>query len=137
MKNISEFGRLMKCRAYFGLVYGIESNGPGREMHFRMKSSWIPNKVDPSLKLFLRNLEERFLSIEERGQNYGNLDREECCALKNLKNYSEIVIKEADKGSAVVLSGVKDYCDEGFKQVTDCSVYELVNSNPVEHVIKN
>jgi hypothetical protein len=49
------------------------------------------------------------LAINERGSNFSNLSSEEQEALKNLKKYRDIVIKEADKGGAVVVWGRKDY----------------------------
>lgn len=134
IKDISEFGRKMKCRAYFSQFGGSEQKRSERETRFKAKSSWVPDKVDPALELFLRNLEERALSLKEEGNNYSNLDKEERHALKNLKSYRDIVIKEADKGSAVVVWGIKEYCSEAYNQLSDSSVYELVDTNPIGEV---
>ena len=40
---------------------------------------------------------------EYEGKNYSNFPLEEINALKQLKCYKDIVIKEADKGSTVVV----------------------------------
>ena len=44
-------------------------------------------------------------------------------ALKNLKSYSDIVIKEADKGSGVVVMDRDQYINEAFRQLVDPDVY--------------
>ena len=55
----------MKCKAYFGM----EREGQGNEntgnslVKLKEKSNWIPTKVDPTLELFLKNLEGNILSI--------------------------------------------------------------------------
>ena len=48
----------------------------------------------------------------------------------NLKNDQSIVIKEADKGSAVVISDKKDYPMEAEKQRSCRETYEEVSSDP-------
>ena len=53
--------------------------------------------------IFKEYIEENIMSIEARGCNYRTMDKEEGKALKYLKNYRDIVIKEADKGSAVLV----------------------------------
>ena len=47
------------------------------------------------------------MSIKEEGRNYSNFSGNEIRASKDLKGYRDIVIKEADKGSAVVVWGLK------------------------------
>ena len=48
--------------------------------------------------LFLKNLERELFSINESGRNNASLGHTERRALRNLKEYSDIVIKKADKG---------------------------------------
>ena len=44
------------------------------------------------------------------------------------------MIKGADKGSAVVVGGLDDYCKEAYDQLGDDSVYEKIGRDPVEFV---
>ena len=55
------------------------------------------------------SLEKKLMNIEIRQSKYNNLTREERSALYNLKNDKNIVIKSADKGSAVVVWDRDDY----------------------------
>ena len=48
-----------------------------------------------------------------------NLSREEQRALENFREYDDIVIKEADKGSGVVIMDKDRYIAEGMRQFTD------------------
>ena len=48
----------------------------------------------------------------------------------NLKNDQSIVIKDADKGSALVICDKKDYLMEAEKQLSCKETYEEVSSDP-------
>ena len=52
------------------------------------------------------------MKISANGQNFRNISREEYLASKNLKSDQSIVIKEADKGSGVVVWDRGDYIRE-------------------------
>ena len=84
--------------------------------------------------MYLRKLEERVLAINERGSNFSNLLKNEQEALKNVKKYHDIVIKEADKGGAVVVWERKDYCKEAYNHLNDQQVYEVTESDPLKEV---
>ena len=54
--------------------------------------------------------------------------------MKDLKNYRDIIIKEADKGSAVVVWDRKDYCSEAYRHLNDMVVYEKLQENPLNDI---
>nr|XP_054762104.1 uncharacterized protein LOC129268590 [Lytechinus pictus] len=58
------------------------------------------------------------------------LPREEHQALASLKNRSDIIIKPADKGSAVVVMDRQQYIDEAMKHLNNLSHYALLDSDP-------
>ena len=82
---------------------------------FLPKSKFNPSKTDAAIELYLIQIEEKLLSCTEIKHSYYNLTREERQAMYNLKNDQSIVIKEADKGSAVVIWDKKDYLMEAEK----------------------
>ena len=53
-----------------------------------------------------------------------NLTPEERKALKDLQKRDDIIIKEADKGSAVVVMNKEDYLAEAGRQLGDTSFYQ-------------
>ena len=78
----------------------------------------------------MSSLEEKLKKIEIPKDKYNNLTSKERQALYNLKNDKNIVIKGADKGSAVIVCDREDYIKEAEKQLGDSSVYEEVPDDP-------
>ena len=76
------------------------------------------------------------MQIEERGKNFSNLSEAEREALKALVNDDTIVIKPADKGSAIVVWDREDYEKEAQRQLYDERVYEKVTRDPIPEVNK-
>ena len=70
---------------------------------FKPKSTFNPRNKDALIEIYLSSLEAKLMSIEIPKDKYNNLTREERGALFDLKNDKTIVIKGADKGSAVVV----------------------------------
>ena len=55
-------------------------------------------------------------------------------ALHSLKYDDQIIIKPADKGSAVVVWSKDDYLLEASNKSSDTNVYQKYNSNPLKKV---
>ena len=70
------------------------------------------------------------MSVSPEGKNFSNLSSSEQLSLKQLKCDKNIVIKEADKGSAVVVWDRGDYISEANRQLDDRQVYEEVEVDP-------
>ena len=58
-----------------------------------------------------------------------NLSRREKEALRNLKQDDSIILKEADKGGAIVLMDKLYYRDKVLEQLNDDEYYKKTNSN--------
>ena len=76
---------------------------------FKVPSSWTPLIRDTQLEMYLSELEKGILKIDETGQNYPNLTKTERDALQDLIYDKNIVLKPADKGSAIVIWDKQDY----------------------------
>ena len=63
--------------------------------------------------------------------SYCNLTIKKRLALNPLRDDTYIIIKEADKGSGVVVWDSKDYLKEAGKQFGDKETYEELSSDPV------
>ena len=68
-------------------------------------------------------------------KNIPNLTADERLALRNLKRNTEVVIREADKGPAVVVMSRERYIAEANRQLSDTDVYQQVSSAVVFDVI--
>ena len=83
-------------------------------------------------------LENRILESDFNARSHArvnrNLSREEQRALENFREYDDIVIKEADKGSEVVIMDKDRYIAEGMHQFTNRQVYIPVSEDPIEEM---
>ena len=97
---------------------------------FRPTSTFNPRNKDTAIETYLSSLEERLLDIDISSKRFNNLTKEERNALYNLRDDPTIIIKGADKGSAVVVWDRDDYLKEASKQLEDKDVYEEVQNDP-------
>ena len=70
------------------------------------------------------------MNICVQGNNYSNVTKEELAAINNLKADRTIVIKEADKGSGVVVWDREDYIQGAEGQLGDSEVYSKLDGDP-------
>ena len=120
-EDLEKFGRILRLKWHYRNDERTFDPNP-----FRPKSKFNPGKTDAAIELYLSYIEEELLSCREIKHTYYNLIREERQAMYNLKNDQPIVIKEADKGSAVDVWDKKDYLMEAEKQLSCKETYEEV-----------
>ena len=77
--------------------------------------------------MFLICVEHELFKDIETPLRYSNLTSEEWRAIRSLADDRNIVIKKADKGSAVVVWDKTDYVIEAEKQLKDTKVYKQVD----------
>ena len=82
---------------------------------FKHKSKFNPRNKDAAIELYLSSLEEKLIKVKVPKDKFNNLTNIERKALYDLKNDKSIVIKSADKGSAVGVSDREDYIKEAEK----------------------
>ena len=127
-EDLEAYKRRMRLRWHFR---NNEDNFTSDDQDkFRARSTWQPPKDDPVLENYLSLLEKEVMSVSPEGKNFSNLSSSEQLSLKKLKSDRNIVIKEADKGSAVVVWDREDYISEANRQVDDRQVYEEVEVDP-------
>ena len=61
-----------------------------------------------------------------------NITKKERVAIRDLRDNNNIIIKPADKGSAVVILNREDYLAEGYKQLSDEKFYKKQDSDLTE-----
>ena len=69
---------------------------------FEKKSKFDPKRKDTAIELYLSRLQEEISSLDYKVK-YSNLTKGERDVVYLLKNDNSVIIKEADKGSAVVV----------------------------------
>ena len=105
---------------------------------FREKSSWCPDKNrDLFLEAYASALEEKIVRESNLKEKcHRNLTKEEQKALEDLRSYDDIVIKQADKGSAVVVMDKERYVTEATRQLGDSAVYVSLEMDPTGFMIE-
>ena len=97
---------------------------------FRPKSSFNPMNKDVITETYLSCLQERLLVFEIPSKRFKNFTKEEREALYSLKDDPSVVIKDNDKGSAVVVWAREDYLKKPYKHLDEKEVYDKSQRNP-------
>ena len=128
-EELESFGRRLR------LMWHYRNEEGGGEINiFRKKSTFNPKGKDAAIEMYLSRLEEEILALDTK-LTYSNITREEKQALNDLRNDTSIIIKGADKGSAVVVWDRDDYLKEAEKQLSDKDVYEEVTGDYISPLI--
>ena len=123
--DLENFGRRLRLKWFFK-----ENDDFSEVPAFRPKSKFNPRNKDVAIESFLSKLEDELMKISPEGCNYSNLTREERVALNNPKSDRTIIIKEADKGSGVVVWDREDYISEAENQLRDPGTYQKLDNDP-------
>lgn len=121
--DIQNYHRRIKLAAYFG-----HSTGIGK-LPFTISSEWnpplekLPQEIGKLIHKDLDTLKKYFKVIKEKY----NISLEEVKALRELQNAKHIVIKPADKGSAIVILSREQYVLEVQRQLQDTEYYQKLD----------
>ena len=132
-ESLRRFDRNLRLREYFA-----DSDSPvdSDAIKFRKKTTWTPPpNRDKALDMFISVVESELMNAPEQ-KNIPNITADERQALRNLKRNTEVVIREADKGSAVVVMSRERYIAEANRQLSDTDVYQQVSSTVFFDVIE-
>lgn len=123
--------RMIKLRKFFG-PSSIMREGP---QVGPSKSRFTPNIMDPMITAFERLVQRDIASLEQQPQKYGyNLTALEKSAVESLKSDRSIIIKEADKGGAIVLLDWEIYITEINKQLDNKDFYQKITYDPGKQI---
>ena len=132
------FNRRVKLREYFsdrddpGNVPPLQTSTKAKPPSVT-RTKWTPpsgrnpyidhftSAVERHLDNFLKDVKENRPSQREKSQHE---------TIRSLKSNSDIVIKPADKGGAVVIQDIKDYTTEAQRQLTDQAFYSPLPEDP-------
>ncbi len=127
LRAATEFGRKIKLNYIFKnpnrtFIFDNRTREP-----FTNKSNWDPpNKMIPDTILTKINQMENEIKELAITKEKPNCPPEEIKALKKLKSNPNIIIKKADKGTAVVIQDKDNYISEVNRQLSDHQIYEEI-----------
>ena len=113
-RDILHFERRVRLKHHFR-----DSTLPDTMDPFRISSGWTPKAgMNPHLDRYIGNITQDALDFKHRG-NPTNLAPQLRNAIHSLRNNSEIIIKPADKGGAIVIWGKDQYVQEAERQLNN------------------
>ena len=141
--DLDKFAISLRIKEYFSAkerdcpVDGSSDSEDDNEIplpRFKKKSSWIPKpSKNTTLESFIELVKNDVQTATSTNiPTHNNLIPAEKGALQELKERDDIVIKSADKGSAVVVMDKVDYLEEANRQLTDERFYNKLDSDPTE-----
>ncbi|KAJ8037466.1 hypothetical protein HOLleu_18283 [Holothuria leucospilota] len=133
-ESIANFERSLRLTEFFHDSKSIDnSDFDPKLIKFRAKSSWTPPaNRDKYLDSFISVVTSEIMRAPEH-RAFGNLSSEERCALRDLSSNFNVVIKQADKGSAVVVMDRQRYIQEGYRLLNDTSVYQRTEATVISY----
>ena len=100
--------------------------------------NWMPpNRRDAALETYIKKTRmdvERQLDNLEAKRCKDNLPPEERSALKSLRQRTDLVIKPADKGSAVLVLSKEDYIKEANRQLNESVYNRKLSADPTSAI---
>ncbi|OCT76221.1 hypothetical protein XELAEV_18031422mg [Xenopus laevis] len=101
------------------------------------KSNFIPTVENVSIEMFEKLVvSEVKHSWEMSKKKQSNMTKADWHVLKSLKKNTEIIIKKADKGGAIVVMDKDAYITEAMNPLQVTDHYEMINYDPVWEVKK-
>ena len=121
-----EFCRQLRLAENF---YDLEMEGDNDNSLVQNRSTFTPNRnKNQALDTFCENITKFPIEAVETNYKKSNFKKQQWDALEELSNDQNIIIKEADKGSAIVIMNKEDYKDMVLEIIKDTEYYvESVN----------
>ncbi|CAM5130490.1 unnamed protein product [Natator depressus] len=140
--DLESYFRRLRLKEYFQDT-SEQHNDPQRPayQHYKKKDSrWTPpegrnSRLDFYIECFRRRARAEI--VEKQHHLPHNLSRAEHNAIHSLRNNSNIIIKKADKGGAVVIMNRSEYEQEAARQLSNTTFYKPLPSDPTESYQKH
>ena len=131
-KDIDEFCRKLRLREFFGR----EENSDDSIVRNK-KGTTIQRGRNKDLDDYIDVLKSTKLSPYNKNTVKNNLNGTQKKALQDLQNDPEIILKEADKGGAIVCMSKSFYKSLVLQHLEDKNFYEKLPENPDKNIFRN
>ena len=134
VEDTKAFTRCMRLKSHF--ADRSDSRSQEKYPDFIPKSDWQPPKQGRDLEAFVNRVESAVRSHIPSKPKHDNLSKSDRSALYNLQKREDIVIKPADKESAVVVMDRDHYVSEAERQLNDSTFYKPLDHDPTPKFAK-
>ena len=126
--DINKFTRKIKLRAHFGTTCSEDQSNEQPTKEFYIKnpnSTWEPPNNHHTVKSFIEAFNNEIDNLPQNNtKRKYNLTIAERKALDELRDRTDLVITNADKGGAVVIQDIENYIKEANRQLNDTNFYK-------------
>lgn len=128
-QDLDNFSRNLRLREFFHDHKPSHITFPGSS-----QKSWSPpEQRDKHLEMYISAVQKDIIAAFSKLRPFrNNLTTEERKSLEYLSRRSDVVIKPADKGGALVILDKADYLKEGFRQLKDKKFYMELAQDPTK-----
>lgn len=121
--DVQDYHRQLKLAVYY------KDRPQATQLPFTPKSTWSPAlaSLPPEVSKLIHLDLDTFQKNYRVGFRKPNLSDFEITALQQLSRNNDVVLKPADKGSAVVIMDREDYLFEGHRQLNDSNYYSKLD----------
>ena len=128
--GLEKFCRRLRLKKHFD--GSIEQEDPYKAK-FRNPSTWSPSEgADTTLDLYIKSIKMDTLLQTPQKIKHHNLTKTQYTGIKEICDNPNIILKKADKGSAVVCMNTSDYVHEILRQLSNKESYTKLNNDPTE-----
>lgn len=131
--DLKRYNRQLRLKEYFA-----DSPHAGDTRPFHPPSSWMPPKGhNKALEVYISQVRKDVEQSLGKPKRYKAKDLMlgKRKALKSLMSRDDIVIKSADKGSAIVVMDKENYLEEAHRQWENQNHYQLLNCDPLNRIV--
>ena len=134
-REMFDFVRRLRLKEYYCGDESIDGDFLDQPAYGK-RSTWCSERNRVAvLETYVSLLEKKILSQDLGIRCHRNLFKDEQEALENLRRYDDIIIKPADKGSAVVIMDRARYVGEAMRQLSDKDVYLPLSNDPTAEMV--
>ena len=132
LQDLKKYHRIIKLEAFF------KHDRDTKPQPFTAPSTWEPppQTLPPEIEILIKKDHGEVDKYYKKFHEVINISKPEIRALKELKNNHQIVIKKADKGSAVVIMDRDQYIMEAERQLGDPVYYKKLKEPIFPKTIK-
>ena len=143
--DLAKFARRLRLKLYHHKDESdVESRPDSSHTHellnhplLKKQSTFTPSPgTDLFLDAYIAAVDADIMN-EITPKTYRNITSDEHKALHDLKTNRRIIIKEADKGSSVVIQDREQYIQEGSRQLNDTKYYSKLDHDPTPTFTKD
>ena len=126
--DIKKFTRKIKLKAHFATTNSEDQTNEQTQKEFYIRnpnSTWEPTNNHHTIKSFIEAVNNDIDNLpQNNSKRKYNLTKAERKALEELRDRSDLVITNADKGGAVVIQDTENYIKEANRQLNDTTFYK-------------